>query len=241
MRIQDKHRILLTGSSSGIGLEISRALLDAGYRVTGVARDPQRAGIEHPDFEPLALDLSEPDEIDACLRKLCREQDFHGLVHCAGQGLFGSIEQFSMQQIERNIRLNLTSALHLAHHLVPGLRRRDHARMIFIGSESALQAGKKGALYSSAKFGLRGLAMALREDCARDGISVTLINPGMVRSPFFDNLNFAPGPEPSNAIEPKDVADCVLHVLHSSPQIIYDEINLSPRNKSIDFNKGGRS
>ncbi len=58
----------------------------------------------------------------------------------------------------------------------------------------------------------------------------------MVRTPFFDDLNFRPGAEPSNAIETDDIADTVLHVLGSRDDIVIDEINLSPRNKSIDFN-----
>ena len=133
MTTQTAQTILLTGSSSGIGLAITRALLERGYRVTGIARDPQRAAIEHPNFEPLALDLSEPGEIDERLRKLCKEHDFHGLVHCAGEGLFGSIEQFSAQQIERNIRLNLTSALHLAcrcfHYTIHFCKARPGSRL----------------------------------------------------------------------------------------------------------------
>ncbi len=110
-------------------------------------------------------------------------------------------------------------------------------RIVFIGSESALQAGKKGALYSAAKFGLRGFCLALREDCASDGIQVSLINPGMVRSPFFDGLNFAPGEQPENAISTNDIADVVSQILLSSPDIVIDEVNLSPRLKSIDFNR----
>ena len=234
----DPRKILVTGSSSGIGLAITQALLQQGHHVTGLSRQPDRAGINHSAFTSIAFDLSDIQTSDSQIAQLCKQQAFDGLVHCAGQGLFGSIEQFSATQIRQSIDLNLTSALILARHLVPGLRKKADSRMIFIGSESSLQAGRKGALYSSAKFGLRGLTQALREDCARDGVLVTLINPGMVRSPFFDKLDFQPGAQSSNAIDPQDVANCVLHVFSSSPDIVFDEINLSPRNKSIDFKKG---
>mgnify|MGYP002632769198 FL=1 len=115
------------------------------------------------------------------------------------------------------------------------MRKQKAGRIVLIGSESALNAGKKGALYSSAKFGLRGLALALREDCAKDGITVSLINPGMVKTPFFDRQKFRPGADASNFIEAQDIADTLLHILHSNPNIVFDEVNLSPRNKSIDF------
>ena len=76
-----------------------------------------------------------------------------------------------------------------------------------------------------------------REDCASDGIQVSLVNPGMVRSPFFDEQTFAPGGAPENAISTDDIAELVLHILQSSPDIVIDEINLTPRVKSIDFNR----
>ena len=149
--------------------------------------------------------------------------------------MFGSIEQFSVSQIDSFLKANLTSALVICHELIPDMRQRKDGRIIFIGSESALNAGKKGALYSSAKFGIRGLAQALREDCSRDGIAVSLINPGMVDTAFFAEQDFRPGPHSSNSIDSQDVADLVLHIIHSSPDMVIDEVNLSPRNKSIDF------
>ena len=77
----------------------------------------------------------------------------------------------------------------------------------------------------------------MREDCAADGIRVSLINPGMVRSPFFDELDFAPGAAPQNAIEIDDIAELVWQILNSSSDIVIDEITLSPRVKSIEFSK----
>ena len=226
---------LVTGSSSGIGLAIVHSLLDTGCRVIGIARDHSKTGIHNPLFISHDQDLSNLKQSEQLIKKICREHTIDIFIHCAGEGLFGSIEQFSVTQIDNNIRTNLTSALLLAHYLVPQMRKRSASNFVIIGSESAIQAGKKGALYSSAKFGLRGLALSLREDCARDGICVTLINPGMVDSPFFDQQNFRPGKDPSNAITPEDIAECVQHVLTSPSTLVYDEINLTPRNKSIDF------
>lgn len=226
---------LVTGASSGIGLAISKALVQLNCRVIGIARDFSRSALHAENFETYAQDLEDLNATSHLLKSLCHRHHFDYFIHSAGSGLFGSIEQFSVKQIDDYIRSNLTSTLVLSRHMVPTMRNKHQGKIIIIGSESSLSGGKKGALYSSVKFGLRGLAQCLREDCSKDGISVSLINPGMVRSPFFDQQSFSPGPESSNAINVDDIATTVVHILRSSPDIVFDEINLSPRNKSLQF------
>ena len=226
---------LVTGASSGIGLAITESLLECDCRVTGLARDFSKVHINSPLFESHAMDLTDLHASANLIKQLCKQTTIDYFIHSAGSGLFGSIEQFSVNQIDAYLRSNLSSALVLAHYLVPAMRKQKSGRIVFIGSESAHTAGKKGALYSSVKFGLRGLALALREDCSKDGVLVSLINPGMVKTPFFEQQNFRPGKDPSNYLTAQDIAHTVLHILHSNPNMVFDEINLSPRNKSIDF------
>ncbi|MGK0399263.1 MAG: 3-hydroxy acid dehydrogenase/malonic semialdehyde reductase [Gammaproteobacteria bacterium] len=228
-------KILISGSSSGIGLATTKQLLEMNHEVIGISRQPEIAQLDHPNFNLLQLDLNLLDDCDRKLKSLLKKHSFDCFIHCAGYGHFGSIEQFSVAQIDQAIRVNLTSALVLCHQLVPMFRRQKQGRLIFIGSESSLNAGKKSALYSAAKFGLRGFCQALREDCAKDGIGVSLVNPGMVRSPFFDGQSFAPADLPENAIETEDIAKLICQILQTSANIVIDEINLSPRVKSINF------
>jgi short-subunit dehydrogenase len=226
---------LVTGASSGIGLATTKLLLGNNYRVVGISRRGSVTELADALFTGVALDLSRLDEIDTQVGALLKQSQFDCFIHAAGYGSFGSIEQFSVSQIDQAIRVNLTSALVLSRLIVPVFRRKKQGRMIFIGSESGLSAGKKGAVYSAAKFGLRGFCQALREDCASDGINVSLINPGMVRSPFFDQQSFAPAPNTENAIEVDDIAQAIMQILQSSADIVFDEINLSPRVKSLNF------
>ena len=183
------------------------------------------------------MGIRDLEQLDAKIRDVLNTHEIDYFIHAAGQGHFGSIEQFSIAQIETSIRVNLTSAMVISRSLVPVLRQRGRGRLIFIGSESALSAGAKGALYCASKYGLRGFCQSLREDCGSDGIQVSLVNPGMVRSPFFDDLSFEPGPEPENAITVNDVAAVILQILQSSEDIVFDEVNLTPRVKSINFGK----
>ena len=228
---------LITGASSGIGLATARLLLAQGYRIIGISRRGQVAEFEADNFYPVAVDLSELEQLESQLNQLIETETIDCFIHAAGQGHFGSIEQFSVAQIEASIRVNLTSAMVICRGLMPSLRGQRKGRIIFIGSESALQAGRKGGLYCAAKYGMRGFCQSLREDCSSDGIQVSLVNPGMVRSPFFDELSFEPGPAAENAIEASDVAEIIWQILCSSPDIVIDEVNLSPRVKSINFTK----
>jgi 3-hydroxy acid dehydrogenase/malonic semialdehyde reductase len=233
----DQSTILITGASSGIGLATTKLLLAQGYRVIGLSRRDISNDLNHENYHSMSIDLSKLDQLESGLQKLLKTESIDCLVHSAGQGHFGSIEQFSVQQIEASLRLNLGSAMVLCRSLLPPMRQRRRGQIVFIGSESALNAGNKGALYSAAKFGLRGFSQALRADCASEGIRVSLINPGMVRSPFFEGLSFAPGSNAENAIEVDDIADTIWQILKSSSSIVIDEVNLTPRIKSIDFNK----
>jgi len=228
---------LITGASSGIGQATSRLLMAQGYRVIGISRRGEVAEFQNDNFSAVALDLARLDQLESRIAELVETCAIDCFIHAAGEGHFGSIEQFSVAQIETSMRVNLTSAMVICRSLVPALRHRGKGRIIFIGSESALHAGRKGALYCAAKYGLRGFSQALREDCSNDGIQVSLVNPGMVRSSFFDDLSFEPGAASENAIAVDDVAEIIWQILQSSPDIVIDEVNLSPRIKSINFGK----
>ncbi len=227
--------ILLTGSSSGIGRALCSHLLAAGHQVVGIARRRQE---ENERFCPVQLDLSDLDALPDALRSLCKEHgSFDAVVCCAGQGRFGDLEQFSFAQMRSLIDLDFTSQAFVVRALVQDMKRRGGGHIVLLGSEAALRGTQKGTLYCAAKFALRGFAQALREETARHGIAVTLINPGMVRTPFFDALDFRPAADPVCAIEPADIAATIAHVLTMRPGTVLDEINLSPQKKVIDFNR----
>jgi len=229
---------IVSGASSGIGRAICQRLLDDNYTVTGLARDFSRCAIEHPRFNSLSIDFSELDTLAGKLDETRQQfSAVDALVCCAGQGNFGSLEEFSYQQIRHLMDLNFTSQAFLTRSLLPLIKKQKSGDVIFIGSESALTGGRKGAIYSASKFALRGLAQALREECAKTGVRISIINPGMVKTGFFDDLAFEPGGSPENYILPEDIADSVAMILAARQGTVFDEINLSPQKKVIQFKK----
>jgi len=233
-----KRTILVTGASSGIGRAIARNLLQQGHRVLGVSRDCSKFVRKMANFTEIQLDLSELKQLPQKLAELVKAfPDIDAVVFAAGMGQFGSVEEFSYPQIEALMTVNFTSQVFLARALLPSLKRKDTSDLIFIGSEAALKGSRKGAVYCASKFAVRGFTQALREECSKSNVRVCLINPGMVKTAFFDKLSFEPGDDESNAILPEDVAEAVSYILNSRAQIVIDEINLNPLNKVVKFKK----
>lgn len=231
-----KRCALVTGASSGIGRAVTGALLAQGHDVIGVSRSIRDCAFESPNFNALRIDLADLERLsDRCLEILKTNPDLDTAVLCAGVGRFGSLEEFSLEQIRALMDLNFTSQALIARFLVPHFKRKARGDLIFIGSEAALRGSRKGSIYCASKFALRGFTQALRDECGKSGLRVSLINPGMVKSRFFDELDFTHGESPSNAIEAEDIAAIVCSIVNLRAETVIDEINLSPQNKVVRF------
>ena len=228
--------VLVTGSSSGIGYEITLKLLGLGAKVIGIARNHDRSKIENKNYTTYKCDVSAHQKLEILLKQILKN---HPQINCfisnAGYGDFGPLENFSTLQIKNFIATNLTSHMVITKLLLPHFKRIKIGDIIFIGSEAGLLGAKNGSLYCTAKFGLRGFSEALSKDVANKNIRVSIINPGMIRTNFFENLNFEPGNDEENTINIKDVSSTVAYILDLSRNTIVDEINLSPLKKAIKF------
>ncbi len=231
-----KKTVIVTGSSSGIGKSITSHLLSQNIKVIGLSREHEKANITNDLFEPYDIDISNIEGFSNLLDEIFKKYfDISAIISNAGYGHFGHLENIATKSITDYFNLNLIAHILLAKKSIPIMKKQHNGNIIFMGSESALKGGKKGSIYSAAKFGLRGFASSLREECSSSGIRVTIINPGMTRTPFFDDLSFTPGKEKSNAIEPSEIAKLVQFILESDKNTVYEEINLSPKKKNIIF------
>ncbi len=226
--------VLVTGSSSGIGYEITSKLLDLGAKVIGIARNHDKSNLEHKSYITYNCDVSVRDKLEILLKQILKNHpQINCLISNAGYGDFGPLENFSTLQIHNFMAANLTSHIVITKFLLPHFKRNKMGDVIFIGSEAGLLGAKNGSLYCAAKFGLRGFSQALIKDVANKNIRVSIINPGMVRTPFFDNLNFEPGIDKGNALSIEDISSTVAYVLNLNRDTIVEEINLSPSKNAI--------
>jgi len=195
----NSRKVLITGASSGIGRATCKKLLNDGYQVIGIARDFSKFPCDDNAFTPISIDLAAVEMLPKQLQALAKSHsDVDTIICCAGRGQFGSLEEFSYEQIRSLIDLNFISQAFIARAFLPVLKRQQSGTLIFIGSEAALKGSRKGSIYCASKFAVRGLAQALRDECSKSGVSVSIINPGMVKTDFFDELPFSHGDEEDN-------------------------------------------
>lgn len=228
-----KKLVIITGASSGIGLSLAKELLEEGYAVLGIANNFEKTQLSHPNFTSRSINLADLDALPDAMSALLDAVDMpvKALINNAGIGRMGFLEQLSVKDIRLLMDTNLTSQIIVTKALLPLLKKQGEGDILFMGSEAALKGARQGSIYCASKFAIRGFSQALRDECGKSGVRVTLVNPGAVRTPFFEKLQFEPEIAPENAIEPEDIAKAVSMVLASRSGTVFDEITLSPRNQ----------
>ena len=221
---------IVTGASSGIGAEFSKALTSKGCHVYGIARRAEK--LESQKFElgklfnPVILDVNDHKEIEHWVEKTfssSHKPDI--LINNAGLGLFGAVDEIPPKDWDTMINTNLTSVFRLTRMVVPFMKSNDAAtHIVNIASVAGLIGNPNLSGYNASKFGIRGFSEALMKELRNDKIKVTCIYPGSVATEFFDDH----GGTHSNMLQGKDVADTLIHILETPDNFLIDEITLRP-------------
>ena len=191
-------RVLVTGASSGIGAAVSSALAGRRARVFGTGRDGQALEAAKDQFvATLARDLT---EAGAAAAVVTAAADALGgldvVISNAGAGWAGAFESMSPNELDWLIDINLRAPVHLAHAASRYLRTSEAGgQLVLMGSIAGLVGVPDEVAYCAAKAGLRGLAESLRAEwrgasrSAHAPLTVTLVSPGPVGTPFFTRRN----------------------------------------------------
>jgi len=194
--MQRNRSAVVTGSTSGIGLGIARALAESGCNImlngfgeaSAIERERQEItrdfGVE-VHFSP--ADLSKPEEVremvDLAMRRLGR---IDILVNNAGIQYTAPVESFPADRWDAVIAINLSANFHAIRAVIPQMRQRDWGRIVNIASVHGLVASVEKAAYVAAKHGVIGLTKVVALETARTGITCNAICPGWVLTPLVE-------------------------------------------------------
>ena len=190
---------LVTGCSSGIGLETAIKLAKAGYQTFASMRDTTKsAKLEQAlknknlPVDIIKLDVNDTDSITLAINQiLTKHQRIDVLVNNAGYGQFGCLEDLSVDDFRKQFETNFFSVISLIQKVAPIMREQKSGVIVNVSSVGGRMGLPGISAYISTKFALEGLSECLRYELGQFGIQTTLIEPGVVKTNFFNSMQIA--------------------------------------------------
>lgn len=174
--------VLVTGASSGIGLACAVHLASHGWRVFGTSRRPPPGEVP---FEFVAMDVTSEEAIAAALTTILAHGPLDAVVHSAGFGFAGAVEDTDLHEARQQFDTNFFGAHRILRATLPHLRA-TRGRLVFISSLGGAIALPFQGMYCASKFALEGLVESLAHELHGSGVAVVLVQPGDFHTGFTD-------------------------------------------------------
>jgi short-subunit dehydrogenase len=212
-----RKRLLLSGASGGLGRAIANALAGEGAALVLSSRSEQElqdlarslpGGADR--HEVIVADLAD----EGAAEQLVRDAgDLDGLVANAGLPGVGSLEKLEVEEMTRTLRVNLEAPMLMARELIPLLTDKGAGQIVFVSSLNGKAATPRTAVYCATKFGMRGFALALREDLRPRGVGVSLVSPGFIREAGMFHDAGVKAPPGLGTVPPENVGEAVVSAI----------------------------
>jgi NAD(P)-dependent dehydrogenase (short-subunit alcohol dehydrogenase family) len=250
--MQGEKVALVTGSSSGIGFETSLMLARAGFNTYASMRNLEKskniteiAKKEKLQLQVVQLDVNNDGSVkDAIVKIIKTDQRVDVLINNAGYGLFGSVEDTSIEEIKAQFETNFFGVVRVTQQVLPLMRRQNSGTIVNVSSVGGRIGLPALSAYHSTKFALEGLSESIAFELEPFGIRVVIIEPGVIRtnilnssssakkaldpkSPYFSlsqnlNDNFKSMMESESSSSPEEVAKVILQAVTSeNPRLRY--------------------
>jgi short-subunit dehydrogenase len=190
---------VVTGSSAGIGFETCLLFARSGIRTYATMRDLMKADIikniaekEKLPLKVIQMDVDKDDSVVRAFKQICNDDErgmtIDILVNNAGFGLFGALEDQSIDDIKKQFETNLFGATRTIQQVLPIMRNQRSGIIVNISSLAGYVGFPASSVYNSTKFALEGLSESLAYEIEPYGISVILIQPGVINTTFVKNI-----------------------------------------------------
>jgi len=190
---------VVTGTSSGIGFETSLALAREGYFTYATMRDTTKsdkikeiAQKENLKISILELDVDDEKSVKSAIAQILdQKQRIDVLVNNAGWGLWGCVEDVSVDEFKEQFETNFFSIIRLIQEVAPAMRKQGSGTIVNVSSVVGRIGFPASPAYISSKFALEGLSESLRFEFAPFGVDVIIIEPGVIKTNFMKNMKMA--------------------------------------------------
>lgn len=190
---------LVTGSSTGIGFETSLLLARNGFYTYATMRDTRKsdniekiAKNENLPLKVLLMDVDNDDSVKNAIYKILDEKKkIEILVNNAGYGLFGALEEISIDEAKKQFETNLFGAMRTIKEILPTMRKQKNGIIINVTSLAGVVGIPAECIYVSTKFALEGLSESISYELQPFGIKVIIIEPGVINTNFVPNIKFS--------------------------------------------------
>jgi len=224
---------LVTGSSSGIGFETSLELARNGFYTFASMRDISKsnkikelAEKENLPIDIIELDVDKEDSIKNAIKNIVeKKQRIDVLVNNAGWGLWGSVEDVSIDEFKAQFETNFFSIIRMIQEVAPIMREQKSGHIINISSIAGRIGFPISPAYISSKFALEGLSESLRFELMPFGVNVIIIEPGMIKTNFFEPMKLGKKAEKTDAY--KNITEKVLSGVKMMAQMATDPKEVS--------------
>ena len=190
---------VVTGSSSGIGFETSLALAREGYFTYATMRDMKKADEiqkiadeESLSLKVIELDVDDEESAENAINTIIQEKGrVDVLVINAGWGIWGTGEDVSVEEFKEQFETNFFSVVRMIQKVAPTMRNQGSGNIVNISSVAGRIGLPASTAYVSSKFAVEGLSESLRYELGQFGVNVIIIEPGVIKTNFFDSMKTA--------------------------------------------------
>ena len=208
-------KIIITGTSSGIGKAIKEKLKD--YEIIEVCRRCENS-----------IDLNDIKAVEEFKIK-----DVYAIINNAGVGYFGQFEDISTSKIQEMVNVNLLAPLILTKNHLKEIKK-NKGFIINISSTSATQPARLGVVYSATKAAIRQFGISLFEEVRKEEVKVINVLPDLTLSNFHNNTFFKPSNEKLAHIKPEDIANIIYDIFNLPKNLVMQEVILKPQIFKLD-------